>query len=73
MSSAPPERSGAASGMIGTARLLGQSLGASLVALCFLLADTHGARAGLLLGAAFALVASVASFLRLLPGKRAKP
>lgn len=71
MSSAPPERSGAASGMIGTARLLGQSLGASLVALCFLLVGTHGARAALLLGAAFALVGSVASILRMLPGKRA--
>ena len=35
MASAPIQRSGGASGMIGTARLLGQTLGATLVALLF--------------------------------------
>ncbi len=35
MSAAPPERSGGASGIIATSRLVGQSTGAALVALCF--------------------------------------
>ncbi|HWB48008.1 MAG TPA: MFS transporter, partial [Stellaceae bacterium] len=35
INAAPPERSGGASGMIGTARLLGQTVGAALVALIF--------------------------------------
>ncbi len=34
MSAAPPGRSGGASGMVGLARLTGQTLGAALVALC---------------------------------------
>jgi DHA2 family multidrug resistance protein-like MFS transporter len=43
MTSAPPHRSGGASGIVATARLLGQSVGA-LVALCFNLSETHGSR-----------------------------
>ena len=35
LSAAPPERAGGASGMLGTARLTGQTLGAALVALIF--------------------------------------
>lgn len=35
MSSAPPGRSGSASGIVATSRLLGQSVGAALAALCF--------------------------------------
>lgn len=35
ISSAPPQRSGGASGMLGTARLIGQTFGASLVAVLF--------------------------------------
>ena len=35
VSSAPTHRSGGASGMLGTARLLGQTLGTTLVALLF--------------------------------------
>ena len=65
MSSAPPERSGGASGVIGMARLLGQTTGAALVALCFGLAGVHGSTWALALGAAFAGLASVASFARL--------
>jgi hypothetical protein len=42
MTSAPPHRSGGASGIVATARLLGQSVGASLVALCFNLSETQG-------------------------------
>ena len=65
MSSAPPERSGGASGMIALARLTGQATGAALVALCFGLAGIRGPVWALGLGAAFAALASVASFARL--------
>ncbi len=66
MSSAPPERSGGASGVIGMARLLGQTTGAALVALCFgLVGNLHGPIWALGLGAVFAGLASVASFARL--------
>ncbi len=69
MSSAPPERAGGASGIIATARLLGQAIGAALTALCFSLAGVHGASDALWLGAGFAALASVASGLRLLVPK----
>ena len=67
MSSVPPRRSGGASGVVATARLLGQTLGAGLVALCFHLAPAHAPQVALGLGAAFALAGSIASVLRLLP------
>ena len=71
MSSVPPRRSGGASGVVATARLLGQSMGAGLVALCFHLASQmHAPRAALWLGCAFALAGSVASVLRLTPAAR---
>jgi len=63
---APRERSGGASGMLGTARLLGQTIGAALVALCFARFPTHGTAAALGVGAGFALVAAAVSSLRLL-------
>src|SRR6202040_312149 len=65
MSSAPPGRSGSASGIVATARLTGQTTGAALAALCFGLAGREGATLALVLGAAFAAVGSVLSFLRL--------
>lgn len=65
MSSAPPHRSGGASGIVATARLIGQTTGAALAALCFSLAARNGATAALALGAAFAAIGSVMSFLRL--------
>jgi DHA2 family multidrug resistance protein-like MFS transporter len=65
MASAPRERSGGASGVIATARLLGQATGAALVALCFGLAGNHGPGLALALGAGFAAVAAIASGLRL--------
>ena len=43
MSSAPPHRSGSASGIVATARLVGQTSGAALAALCFTLAGRGGA------------------------------
>ena len=65
MSSAPPERSGGASGIIATSRLLGQTTGAALVALCFGLVGRHGPTLAVTIGAVFAGAASVASGLRL--------
>jgi MFS transporter, DHA2 family, multidrug resistance protein len=65
MTSAPPHRSGSASGIVATARLIGQTTGAALAALCFSLAGRDGATMALALGAAFAWIGSVMSLLRL--------
>lgn len=65
MTSAPPGRSGGASGIVATARLTGQTLGAALAALCFGLFGTTGPTTALALGAAFAGVGALVSFLRL--------
>jgi DHA2 family multidrug resistance protein-like MFS transporter len=65
MSSAPPGRSGGASGIVATARLTGQTIGAALAALCFSLAGREGATIALVLGAAFAAVGCLMSSLRL--------
>ncbi|MCY1236658.1 hypothetical protein D9M72_493240 [compost metagenome] len=65
MTSAPRERSGGASGVVATARLLGQASGAALVALCFGIAGDHGPGLALALGAGFAGLAAIASWLRL--------
>jgi len=65
MTSAPRERSSGASGMIATARLLGQSTGAALVALSFGLSSHSGPILALYIGAGFAAVACLASFSRL--------
>jgi DHA2 family multidrug resistance protein-like MFS transporter len=66
MSSAPAHRSGGASGIVATARLVGQTTGSALVALCFAISAIRGPALALALGAGFAAAASVASFLRLL-------
>ncbi|MGO9134612.1 MAG: MFS transporter [Methylovirgula sp.] len=65
MAAAPPERAGGASGIIAISRLLGQTVGAALVALCLGLLSMRGTIAALGVGAAFAAAASLASFLRL--------
>lgn len=70
MSSAPAGRSGGASGIVATARLVGQTTGAALAALCFSVADKEGAMLALALGAGFAAVGSVMSFLRLVAARR---
>jgi MFS transporter, DHA2 family, multidrug resistance protein len=67
MGSAPPERSGGASGIIAAARLLGQSIGAALVALCFTASRDAGPELALWVGSGFAAVGSAVSFLRLFP------
>lgn len=66
MGSAPPQRSGGASGIVATSRLIGQATGAALVALCFTVSSHHAEVWALVLGASFAAVGSIASFLRLL-------
>jgi DHA2 family multidrug resistance protein-like MFS transporter len=65
ISSAPLERSGGASGMLGTARLLGQTIGAALVALSFARLPLHGTQLSLYIGVGFALAAAAVSSLRL--------
>ena len=64
VSSAPAHRSGGASGMLGTARLLGQSTGAALVALLFNLLGNSGTHTALLLAGILAVVAAAVSGLR---------
>ena len=65
MTSGPKERSGVASGMLATARLIGQSTGAALVAAMFGLFPTAGTTASLIAGVAFAATAGLFSCLRL--------
>jgi MFS transporter, DHA2 family, multidrug resistance protein len=69
MSSAPPERSGGASGIVATSRLLGQAIGAALVALCFGISLPHGPALALTCGAVFAGSGSLVSFSRLIPAR----
>lgn len=64
VSSAPSHRSGGASGMLGTARLLGQSTGAALVALLFNLQGNGGTHTALLLAGGLAVIAATVSGLR---------
>ena len=65
ISSAPQNRSGGASGMLGMARLTGQTTGASLVALMFAMFPVNGTYASLYLAGIFAFVAAVVSFSRI--------
>ncbi|AHK21466.1 multidrug MFS transporter [Yersinia similis] len=64
ISAAPQHRSGGASGMLGTARLLGQTSGAALVALMFNMFSTNGTHASLILAGCFASIAALVSILR---------
>ena len=69
----PAHRSGGASGMLGTARLAGQTLGAVLLSIIFSAADAHNGRGpviALALAACFAVVAGAFSSLRM---GRARP
>jgi len=67
IAAAPRERAGGASGMLGTARLLGQTTGAALVAMFLAISPTDGTRLALFTGVGFALVGAVLSMLRLSP------
>ncbi|MDB5845743.1 MAG: transporter [Polaromonas sp.] len=75
ITSAPAQRSGAASGMVGTARLTGQTLGAVLLAIVFSFYETNsgqGPKLALWLGAGFAALAGVCSALRIKPARSAR-
>ncbi|MEO8653391.1 MAG: MFS transporter [Ramlibacter sp.] len=68
VTSAPLRRAGAASGMLGTARLTGQSVGAVLLAIIFALtgtADGSGPRVALGLAALFAAASALFSLARM--------
>ncbi|HXL71543.1 MAG TPA: MFS transporter [Rhizomicrobium sp.] len=65
IAAAPRERSGGASGMLGTARLLGQTTGAALVALLLARYAIEGTRISLMVGVGFALAGAALSMLRL--------
>ena len=59
---APTDRSAAAGGMQGTARLLGQAVGATIIALLFeTTSGTEAPALALMVGASFAIVASAVS------------
>src|SRR6202035_503574 len=65
IAAAPRERSGGASGMLGTARLLGETVGAALVSLLIGRFALDGSRIALLVGVGFAVTGAALSALRL--------
>jgi MFS transporter, DHA2 family, multidrug resistance protein len=65
LSSAPRARSGAAGGMLSSARLVGQALGAAGVAILFRAFPTTGSNLALYAAAALAFVAALVSLVRL--------
>jgi DHA2 family multidrug resistance protein-like MFS transporter len=73
LASAPMERSGAAGGMLATARLTGQTIGATIAAIAFHFA-TDAERVALIVAATFAAAAAVSSLTRLrLTGPKPQP
>lgn len=68
LSAAPRARSGAAGGMLSTARLLGQATGAACVAILFRAFPASGPNIALFLAAAAALTAAGVSLTRLTEG-----
>ena len=64
LQAAPRHRSGGAGGMLSTARLLGQTSGAALVAMIFSLAPVRGTTISVAAAAGFALLAGLVSFTR---------
>lgn len=65
LSSAPPHRTGSASGMLASARLIGQTTGAALVAMMFNFFDDRAPHNAMLLGGALALAGAILSLMRL--------
>lgn len=73
INAAPRERSGGASGMLGTARLLGQTTGAALVALIFGISVRAETTVVLAIAAAIAIAAALVSTLRVFgPGSASR-
>ena len=66
LSSAPPHRTGSASGMLATARLLGQTTGAALVALLFHLFGDTAPHDAMLLAGVLTLCGAFSSVTRLM-------
>ena len=64
LASAPRARSGAAGGMLSTARLLGQTVGAAAVAILFRSYPHRGSEVALYVAAAVAIAAALVSFSR---------
>jgi DHA2 family multidrug resistance protein-like MFS transporter len=77
LAAAPRSRSGAAGGMLASARLLGMTGGAAVVALTFHVIPQKAEPVSLLIGTAFAVLAGILSALRLsgpaLAAKRVNP
>ncbi|MEW6438621.1 MAG: MFS transporter [Pseudomonadota bacterium] len=69
LSSAPMSRSGAAGGMLATARLTGQTVGATIAAICLRLSG-GGETTGLLFASLLAIVAALVSTTRVLKRER---
>lgn len=65
VSSAPRERSGAAGGMLASARLLGQTVGAAAMVLLFHLVRSNPTQVGLYTAACVSLVAALVSLSRI--------
>ena len=65
LSSAPPHRTGSAGGMLASARLIGQTTGAALVAMMFNLSDDRAAHDAMLLAGFITLFGAVLSFCRI--------
>jgi DHA2 family multidrug resistance protein-like MFS transporter len=65
LASAPRARSGAAGGMLSSARLVGQTLGATGVAILFRACGEAGSHFALYLAACLALIGAVVSTVRL--------
>jgi len=66
LTTAPRSRSGGASGMQATSRLLGQTIGAAVVALVFGLFPTNGTVTVLVIATGIAVLAALVSFTRLI-------
>jgi len=64
MAAAPRSRSGGASGMQATSRLLGQTIGSALVAMLFNLFPAGGTKLVLIVAASFSVLAGVLSVVR---------
>ena len=64
LGAAPPDRSGAAGALQATARLFGQTLGVTMLALCLQGSSTEGAGSALLIGAGLAVGSALVSIGR---------
>lgn len=67
MASAPRERSGSAGGILATARLLGQAIGAAAVAFCLSRWPQGGVLTAIWFGVSLAVLGALISVLRLFP------